>query len=123
MAKGAYGGVSSKARKGKKLYVGVSNVARKVKKMYIGDANSKARLCYSGYDYNNGVVYIYSGASFSGKPRVGTIDNCIQGNNYSELPDLPSTQFNGNASWYGFYWLNGYIWAAYVKVWLKKLQY
>ncbi len=47
MAKGMYIGVSSKARKVKKIYIGVSGKARKVKKVYIG-VSGKARLCWSG---------------------------------------------------------------------------
>ena len=47
MAKGAYIGVSSVARKVKKMYIGVGGVARKVKKAYIG-VNGVARLWWSG---------------------------------------------------------------------------
>ena len=47
MAKKAYIGVSSKARKVKKIYIGVSGKARKVKKGYIG-VGGKARLFFSG---------------------------------------------------------------------------
>lgn len=47
MAKKAYVGVSSKARKTKKIYIGVSGKARKVKKGYIG-VNGKARLFFTG---------------------------------------------------------------------------
>lgn len=46
MAKGAYVGVSSTARKIKKIYVGVNGIARKVKKAYVG-VNGIARLFYS----------------------------------------------------------------------------
>jgi len=47
MAKGAYIGVSSVAKKVKKMYIGVGGVARKVKKAYIG-VGGKARLWWSG---------------------------------------------------------------------------
>lgn len=49
MAKGAYIGVSGKARKIKKIYIGVNGKARKVKKAYIG-VNGKARLFYNAAD-------------------------------------------------------------------------
>lgn len=114
MAKGVYGGVSSKARKCKKLYVGVNNVARKIKKIYIGDANSKARLCYGGYDYNNILMMVYSGASFDGNLRQGNIDNCLSGSSYTQIPAPPSP-FSGNGSWFTFFWLNGFYWCLYVE--------
>lgn len=47
MAKGAYFGVNSIAKKVKKMYIGISGVAHKVKKAYIGIAG-KARLWFSG---------------------------------------------------------------------------
>ncbi|MBP5595400.1 MAG: hypothetical protein J6Y02_08455 [Pseudobutyrivibrio sp.] len=47
MAKGAYIGVSSVARKAKKMYIGVGGVARKVKKAYIG-VSGVAKLWWSG---------------------------------------------------------------------------
>lgn len=47
MAKGAFIGVDSKARKIKKMYIGVDGKARKVKKAYIG-VDGKARLFWSG---------------------------------------------------------------------------
>lgn len=47
MAKGGYIGVSSKAKKIKKIYIGVGGVAKKVKKAYIG-VGGKAKLFYSG---------------------------------------------------------------------------
>ena len=47
MAKGCYVGVSSKARKVKKIYVGVAGTARKVKKAYVG-VGGVARLWWSG---------------------------------------------------------------------------
>lgn len=57
MAKVSYVGISSKARKVKKLYVGVGGKARKVKKAYIG-VGGKARLFFSsgvqpGLYFNN----------------------------------------------------------------------
>lgn len=113
MAKGAYGGVSSKARK-VKGYVGVSNIARKLKKAYIGDSNGKARLCWSGYDYNNVLMIVFSGASFDGNLRQGNIDNCMSGSSYTQIPAPPSP-FSGNGSWYTFFWLNGFYWCIYVE--------
>lgn len=47
MAKKAYVGVNSKARRVRKIYVGISNKARRVRKGYIGIAG-KARLFFSG---------------------------------------------------------------------------
>ena len=49
MAKGTYIGVSSKAKKVKKMYVGIGGKAKKVKKAYIG-VNGKAKLFWSGAD-------------------------------------------------------------------------
>lgn len=46
MAKSAYAGVASVARKSRKMYVGVANIARKVKKIYVGVAGV-ARLFFS----------------------------------------------------------------------------
>lgn len=46
MAKVSYVGISSKARKVKKLFVGINGKARKVKKAYIG-VGGKARLFFS----------------------------------------------------------------------------
>lgn len=47
MAKGAYFGVGSTAKKIKKMYIGIGGIARKVKRAYIGIAD-KARLWFSG---------------------------------------------------------------------------
>lgn len=47
MAKGAWIGVDSKARKIKKMWIGVDGKARKVKKVWIG-VGGKAMLCWSG---------------------------------------------------------------------------
>ena len=47
MAKGAYIGVSGKARKIKKGYIGVDGAARKIKKAYLG-IGGVARPCWSG---------------------------------------------------------------------------
>lgn len=47
MAKGAYFGVNSLAKKIKKMYIGVGGIAHKVKKAYIGIAG-KARVWFSG---------------------------------------------------------------------------
>lgn len=47
MAKGAYFGVGSTAKKIKKMYIGIGGIARKVKRAYIGIAG-KARLWFSG---------------------------------------------------------------------------
>lgn len=46
MAKGGYLGISSKAKKIKKIYIGVGGKAKKVKKAYIG-VGGKAKLFYS----------------------------------------------------------------------------
>ncbi len=58
MARGCYVGVSSKARKVKKIYIGVDGVARKVKRAYVGDANGVARLWWNG-----GVLTYYGTAT------------------------------------------------------------
>lgn len=55
MAKGAYFGVGSTAKKIKKMYIGIGGIARKVKRAYIGIAG-KARLWFSGNP-----VYFYGG--------------------------------------------------------------
>lgn len=49
-------GVSSKARKVKKLYIGVGDKARKIKKAYIG-VNGKARLFYKSESARKGYAY------------------------------------------------------------------
>lgn len=57
MAKGAYIGVGSKARKIKKIYFGVGSVAKKVRKAYIG-VNGVAKLWWSaGYKLVKQGVY------------------------------------------------------------------
>lgn len=60
MAKGGYIGVSSKAKKIKKIYIGVGDKAKKVKKAYIGDANGKAKLFYAA-----GGLFFGAGGSYS----------------------------------------------------------
>ena len=59
MAKSAYIGVSSKAKKVKKIYIGVGGVAKKVKKAYIG-VNGVAKLFYAA-----GGVFLGTGGTYS----------------------------------------------------------
>ena len=56
MAKGAWIGISAKARKIKNIYIGIGGKARKVKKAYIG-IGGKARLCFS----SGGEITKYTG--------------------------------------------------------------
>lgn len=78
MAKAAYIGVSSKARKVKNLYVGVNGVAKKVKKAYIG-VNGVAKLFYSASrlpDAYQEVAYLQSSGT-------QYIDTGIAGNTFT----------------------------------------
>jgi hypothetical protein len=69
MAKGAFIGVSSKARKITKGYIGVNGIARKLKKGYIG-VNGIARATWGGVTwkkYNCNVIQYYQrDSNFSG---------------------------------------------------------
>jgi len=110
MAKSAYIGVSSKAKKVKKMYIGVGGVAKKVKKAYIGDANGKARLCYSGgYEYNKGFVFV---GSYGDQIRVGDIDECLNpnGTSYSTVSKPAGFDASGSV----FFWLNEYLYHMYL---------
>ena len=64
MARKAYIGVNSKARRVRKIYVGISNKARRVRKGYIGVAG-KARLFFSG----NTSIHYYTQAPSSNVAR------------------------------------------------------
>lgn len=92
MAKNWYVGASSVAHKVKKAYVGVGGVAHKVKKAYIGDANGKARLCWTGKEYQ----YVLHGSDY--KLRLyninGTLVNtCTYGfNGYDAFIDYDDEQ-------------------------------
>ena len=81
MAKGAYIGVDSKARKIKKGYIGVDNKARKIKKGYIG-VGGVARPFMTG-----GEVAYYGTATAMSNPRMG---HCV-------------ATFNGRAIFAGGY--------------------
>ena len=108
MAKSAYIGVSSKAKKVKKMYIGVGGVAKKVKKAYIGDANGKARLCYSGgYEYNKGFVIV----GYSNQIRVGDIDECLKANgtSYSTVSKPANWDSAGV-----YFWLNEHLYYMYL---------
>lgn len=72
MAKGAYFGVNSLAKKIKKMYIGVGGVAHKVKKAYIGIAG-KARVWFSGGEpaYYGEIAQLSTGRNILAAVAVG----------------------------------------------------
>lgn len=73
MAKVSYVGVSSKARKVKKLYVGIGGKARKVKKAYIG-VGGKARIFFSANSPGVGRALVFTGHNVYGYGKWSLVD-------------------------------------------------
>ena len=117
MSKGAYVGVSGKARKVKKIYVGVNGVARKVKKGYIG-VNGIAHKFFGGelgyYNTINLINYApYPSAATTGNYAIfyigytgsysGKVDACDKSLTVSNIQSMLNERIDTAATTVGDY--------------------
>ena len=112
MAKSAYIGVSSKAKKVKKIYVGVGGKAKKVKKAYIGDANGKAKLFFS----SGGIFYYGMGSSSYTSGTYNAENNSFyrvqEWKNDGKIEQITVTNivsWRASAVWF---WNNCWVWVT-----------